>query len=399
MAKKQDKPLTSAEETTNFRTDRAKKIKELYADDTSSRHKRDESPRNSGSNYLTAAQVREALSKAISDHTSISETSKKLYAINPIYASIIDYMADVYLWRYKVIPRKLYNKSKAKLHKTKKEDDFTIMYNLMINVVDGLMIETQFPNLLTALYINGSVYLSTYCNPDSLTIDTLVLPDAYCRKIGETQYGSGIIQFDFSYFDQYTSEVDLKDALKMFPKEFTKLYNRYKKDRTDKWQTLDPRFSTGVLLNEYGIPTYFYLLGGILDYEQYQDNELERNENLLRYLVVHTMPHYEDKLIFEMDEVKAIHQSIKKIVDTGDKARLITTFGDVHVDRIADEDTTANEVLAKAYEAIFHNAGFNSAMFISDSVTALEMSLIRDRAKVWRYVNQFLNFYTIAINN
>ena len=273
------------------------------------------------------------------------------------------------------------------------------MYNLMINVVDGLMIETQFPNLLTALYINGSVYLTTYCNPDSLTIDTLVLPDAYCRKIGETQYGSGIIQFDFSYFDQYTSEVDLKDALKMFPKEFTKLYNRYKKDRTDKWQTLDPRFSTGVLLNEYGIPTYFYLLGGILDYEQYQDNELERNENLLRYLVVHTMPHYEDKLIFEMDEVKAIHQSIKKIVDTGDKARLITTFGDVHVDRIADEDTTANEVLAKAYEAIFHNAGFNSAMFISDSVTALEMSLIRDRAKVWRYVNQFLNFYTIAINN
>lgn len=233
MAKKQDTPLSSTENT-NFRTDRVKKIKELYADDTAARRRRDESPRNSGSTYLTAAQVREALSKAISDHTSISETSKKLYAINPIYASIIDYMADVYLWRYKVIPRKLYNKSKAKLRKTKKEDDFTIMYNLMINVVDGLMIETQFPNLLTALYINGSVYLTTYCNPDSLTIDTLVLPDAYCRKIGETQYGSSIIQFDFSYFDQYTSEDSLKDALKMFPKEFTKLYNRYKKDRTER---------------------------------------------------------------------------------------------------------------------------------------------------------------------
>ena len=73
------------------------------------------------------------------------------------------------------------------------------------------------------------------------------------------------------------------------------------------------------------IPTYFYLLGGILDYEKYQDNELERHDNLLKYLVVHTMPHYEDNLIFEVDEVEAIHKSLKRIVDTGEKARLITT--------------------------------------------------------------------------
>jgi hypothetical protein len=166
-----------------------------------------------------------------------------------------------------------------------------------------------------------------------------------------------------------------------------------------RWQTLDPRFSSGLMMNEMGLPTYLYLYGGILDYEKYQDNELERNENLLKYIVVHTMPHYEDKLIFEVDEVAAIHKSLKKIVDTGEKARLITTYGDVHVDKISESDTSENEVLSKAFKAIFNNAGFNSGVFTSETVEGLKKSLVRDKAIVWRHVQALTSFYTIAINN
>jgi hypothetical protein len=111
------------------------------------------------------------------------------------------------------------------------------------------------------------------------------------------------------------------------------------------------------------------------------------------------MPHYEDNLIFEVDEVEAIHKSLKRIVDTGEKARLITTYGDVHVDRISENDTSENQVLSKAFAAILNNAGFNSGLFTGDSVTALEMSLIRDKGRVWKHVQSLLNFYTIAINN
>ena len=152
-------------------------------------------------------------------------------------------------------------------------------------------------------------------------------------------------------------------------------------------------------MNPSSIPTYFYIYGGILDYEQYQDNELERNENALKYLVVHKMPVFQDQLIFEVDEVSAIHRSLRKIVDTGDKARLITTYGDVHVENIAQNDTTENQVLSKAFKAIFNNAGFNSGIFTSESVEALKMSLIRDKGMVWRYVQVFANFYNIAVNN
>ena len=288
------------------------------------------------------------------------------------------------MWRYKVTPHKVYTKSKTKAKKQIKEDDYRIIYNQMLEVVDGLSIETKFPNILAQLFIRGAVYITTYCDEDSVSIDTLLLPDKYCRKIGETQFGVNIIEFDFSYFDDLNlSNDDLNDYLKSFPTEFKKLYNKYKEDRTNnRWQALDPHFSTGLLLNSLGIPTYFYILGGILDYEKYQDNELERNENLLKYLVVQTMPIYQDRLIFDVDEVDELHKSMRKIIDKGDKVRLLTTYGDAKILKVADSDTAENQVLSKAFKAIFDNAGFNSGIFVSESVEALKMSLVRDKAMV-----------------
>ena len=388
-----------AENKANFRINRIEKIKDLYSDEVSTRRRLSQSI---GSSEMpkNAAKVRELLEKAITDRTQVVKLSKELYAKNPIYASVINYLSNMYMWRYTVTPHKTYKKSKAKDNKKLPREDYMLMYHHMLEVVDGLSIETKFPSILTLLFTSGAVYLTTYCDEDSITIDSLLLPDKYCRKIGETQYGSAIIQFDFTYFqDLGLTKDQLNEYFKSFPKEFKTKYLKYQKNPNDRWQTLDPHYSTGILLNDYSIPTYFYLLGGLLDYEQYQDNELERNGNLLKYLVVQTMPIYQDKLIFEMDEVNALHKSLRKVIDKGEKTKLITTFGDVKLLKVAENDTVANEVLVKAFKAIFNNAGFNSAIFTAESVEALKMSLIRDKGMVWRYVSALLNFYTIAINN
>lgn len=142
------------------------------------------------------------------------------------------------------------------MRKKPKEDDFRNMYSLMLETVDGLSIETKFPSLLTLLYICGSVYFTTVCDTDSITIDTILLPNKYCRKIGETQFGTAIIEFDCSYFrDLGLTESDLSDYLKSFPAEFKSLYHKYLKDPSQRWSVLDPHYSSGILLNEVGIPT------------------------------------------------------------------------------------------------------------------------------------------------
>lgn len=385
----------------NFKINRVKEINEMYADEASTNRRFNRTNASGRSQVTTAAGVRTLLQNAISNNTEAVKLSKQLYAINPIYAQVIDYLSNMFMWRYKVTPHKIYTKSVAKAKKTLKQDDYMSIYHLMLEVADGLSIETKFPLILSYLFIEGAVYLTTVSDEQSIAIDTIILPSKYCRKIGETQYGTAIIEFDFSYFDDVGLTADqLKNYLKSFPDDFAKRYNKYKKDKTNfRWQQLDPHFSTGLLLNEYAVPTFLYLWGGILDYEQYQDDELARHEDMLHYLVVQTMPHYEDKLLFEMDEVKALHQSMRKKIDQGDRVKLVTTFGDIKVARMAESDTVANEVLSNAFKAIFNNAGFNSGIFTDKSVEALKMSLIRDRGFVWKFVRMLISFYNIAINN
>ena len=157
--------------------------------------------------YNTAAEVRKALKDAVSNKDTIVDASKKLYVTNPIYAAIINYLTNMYTWQYKVIPHKLYTKSKAKARKEIKEEDYMIMYNLMLEVVDGLGLKNKTCSLLQRLFIEGAVFFTTISDDESLTVDTLILPTKYCRQIGETQFGTAIIQFDMSYFrDQGLTE-------------------------------------------------------------------------------------------------------------------------------------------------------------------------------------------------
>lgn len=222
---------TFASKESQFRIDKIKKLKELYSDEMSLKRKYDQSTTYRSGTYNSAKEVRSALKEALTNRQTIVETSKQLYATNPIYSSVVDYMSNMYMWRYKVLPHKIYKKSKAKLKKQPKEDDFNLIYNLMLEVVDGLSIETKFPAMLSLLYINGAIYFTTVCDEDSITIDTVILPDNYCRKIGETQYGTNIIQFDFSYFQNLGLSGDkMQEMMKTFPKEFQTGYNRYLKD-------------------------------------------------------------------------------------------------------------------------------------------------------------------------
>lgn len=385
---------------TDFRINKIKKIEEMYSGESAARAKLGLSHSYGSSSLSSAAAVRQALKKAISNSASIADVSKELYVINPIYASMINYFSNMFLWRYKVIPHRVYTKSKAKSKKVINEDDYRMIYNLMIEMVDGLSIETKFPALLSLLFTQGGVYVSTVLNEESLTIDSILLPDQYCRKVGETQYGTSIIEFDFSYFGSLgLTGKDLDNYIKSFSKEFQKLYRKYQADQNLRWQVLDPHYSTGFFLNEKAIPTYVYMYGSIIDFEKYQDNELTRNENLLKYIVSHKMPVYQDKMVFEMDEVASLHKNLRKIVDTGDYARLITTFGDVQVHKIADNENSENNILSHAYENIFSTGGLNKTLFTGESVEALKISIARDKNMVWNYVQEFLNFYTIAINN
>lgn len=384
-------------EISSFEKQRIKDLLKIYSDPTSAKLDLNKRASLNWTDYTNAAEVREAIKKSLSDKNTLVQSSANYYTTNPIYATILNYLSNMFLWRYTIIPHKLY----AGKNSRKAAPKLDKVYGEMMEIVEGMNLENKIPAELLQLFVEGSVYLTTYYDKESMTINTLILPSKYCRKVGETQFGTSMIKFDYTYFNSLGLSPEEKDEfLLTFPEEMQEQYKRFVQNTsTNRWQQLDPHYSSCVLLNEKGIPNYVYAIGSIINYERYNDNELQRNKNLLKYVVVHKMPLYQDQLIFDTEEVATIHKSLAKIINTNEDARLITTYGEVHIDKIAEDSTTENKVLENAYKSIYDNNGLNNTLFTGNSVEALKYSLRRDQAIVWSYVEQLMNFYNLAINN
>ena len=127
------------------------------------------------------------------------------------------------------------------------------------------------------------------------------------------------------------------------------------------------------------MPTLLYSYGSILNYEEYQANELERSEAQLDSLVVHKLPTYQNELILEIPEMNALHKKLAPLVSSASRAKLMTTIGDVTVHHLQEKETRENTVLEKAFKSVFDNAGLNNAQFTGDSVEAITSSMQIDK--------------------
>lgn len=370
------------------------KIREMYKDDVSVRRNVNKVIGLSSSiKTLTPDTLSSYYYNLSSDLDNQRKYSKEAYTFYPVYASIIDDLSNMYCWRYTYIPRLVKEKAKPA--------DYAEMYALMGEVVEGLSVETTFPMILTDLFVYGAVYLVTTKNTSSKTITTLKLPYKYCRFNAVSQFGTIIYQFDFSYFDGLgLSKDELELIFDYYPKEMRTMYNAYLTDKNNlRWQTLDPKFAGAIALNEYGFPTKLHALFSLMQYNQYLDNELERSNQQLDKIITHKMPTWEDKLVVSVEEMTELHQSMARVIAKNNHIRLLTSFGELDVKSIADDQSKENKTLANAYNAIFDNLGENHNLFSGGDATAQKNALLRNKSMVWKHVQEIVSFYNIVINN
>lgn len=318
--------------------------------------------------------------------------SREAYAFYPIYAAVIDSLSNMFYWRYVFYPRLVKEKANA--------SDYQELYSNMAEVVDGLALETTMPALLSKLFVDGSLYLITMRRTGSKTVTTLILPPKYCRISGMTQFGTNSFQFDCSYFDSLgLNKEQLETIFAFYPSEMKAGYDAYTKDANLRWCKLNPKFAAGFTLNDSAFPTYLRSLGAIMQYDQYRANEMERSEQQLVKIIAHKMPTWEDKLVVEIPEMTALHKSMSKVLTKNKYVRMLTTFGDLDVLSIGEDQTKENKTLSNAYAAIFNVDGENADLFTGNSKEALEFSLRRKESVVWKHVQQIMAFYNVVINN
>lgn len=376
-------------------TNRRKAIKKIYSSDSGAvRWIRSNSW--GGSGQLDSTSL-ERIIKNLGGTKEIMNLTDFAYATEPTYAEIIDYLANMYLWRYYYLPVEVGTRG---IKETNKEDIYAKVYHEMSKVVDGLAIEVTFPVILTRLFKEGVVYLFTERDAASGAISTLMLNPQYCTPVMMSQYGTGIYKFDLQYFDSFgVREEELEKILELFPSILVEAYRDYKKDSKLRYLDIDGRFGTYISLNNKNFPTQLTTLHSILDYHKYRANEVERSSASLDKIITHKIPVYENTPIFEIPEVEDLHKSMASSLSKNSRLRLLTTFGDTEVHSLQENGRVQNETLERAIKAVYQSAGLNTNLFTDSSEAAITTSLYRNASVVWKYIQQLLNFYNLTINN
>lgn len=369
-------------------------IEEMYQDDTTIRRNVNQTNNSSSTLGTLTLDTLESNYYNLSNLQNIRNYSNEAYTFYPIYSTILDALSNMYLWRYVYYPRQTKDVSQN-------ATDFEEIYVQMAEAVDGLNIENTFPMLLTNLLIHGALFVTTIRRTSSKTLTTIVLPPQYCRMTSITQYGTSVFQFDFSYFDGLGLTKEQLDLIfDFYPKEMRAMYELYLGDNNlYRWQKMNPKYSAGFALNSNGFPTYLRSLHAIKQYDSYRTNELERNGQQLQKIIAHKLPTWEDKLVVEVPEMKALHKSMSKVLTKNKNTRMLTTFGDLDVLSLGEDQSKENKTLENAFSAIFNAVGENDNLYIGNTKEGLEFSLRRQESIIWKHIQGLVAFYSLALNN
>ena len=372
-----------------------KKITEVYKSETALNYRMGHSSLSRDYfNISSKSDLETLLLNAYGSPERAAEVSKSLHALDPNYAKIISYYADMYFVRYTVLPVAM-DQLEADSITT---EEYHEKYAEMVQVVDGMNLEIVVPEVLEDILITGSAYIYADKLNSSKTISLLTLPVQYCRTVLKTNIGTNLIEFDMSYFEQFRG--DAREAiLNLFPKEFRTLYNIYAGDTQLRWHALNPKFATSIMLNDLAMPPLLNSMSGIIEYEQFRANELTRSDNQLKKIITHRIPIYEDEIIFDLDEVKAIQREITKIVRKHSGLEVITVFGETELMELQEDGKTENKQVAQAYNTIYNSAGINAQIFSSSTSEALKINQAVDQAFMWKLISKINNFANVAVNN
>lgn len=305
-----------------------------------------------------------------------SYASKGLHALDANYAKIISYYANMYYIRYVVMPTRV-NGVGADMS----DEEYMDKYQLMVDVVDGMSLESVIPSILKEVYLAGAAYVYAVKNNASKTISTIILPTRYCRTVLQTNLGTNLIEFDFDYFRQFLTAEDLELALSVMPEEFRGLLESVK-SLPDKYAQLDPRYATSFMANDRSLPPFLNALTSILEYEDYREKEQIKNQNELKAIFVNRIPVFEDKPLFDLNETKAIHAGLKRILKQHDGLQPITVFGESELLKLQTAGERENRNIPQSFETIYNSVGVNTAIASGTTPAGLELARSADQAQV-----------------
>ena len=320
------------------------------------------------------------------------DVSNFFYRISGIYARIVRYMAFMYRYDWMVTP--YVNDESVKNDKVLKN------FQQCLNTLDNFEVKKTLGEIALKVILNGAYYGYKVETAGGVVLQEL--PVNYCRS--RFNYGKKpVVEFNMRFFDDWFSNTTQKmKYLKTFPDEFQKGYILYKKGKlppefpgdTNGWYLLDPKMAVKFTANGEDYPAFISVIPLILDLDEAQEVDRKRTLQKLLKIVIQKMPLDKNgELIFDVDEAQQLHNNAVQMLSRAIGIDVLTTFAEVDVEDMADNQSTAqSDDLERVERQLYNEAGVSQMQFNTDGNIALEKSILNDEATMYNLLLQFQQF-------
>ena len=344
------------------------------------------------------------------------EISNYFYNTNGIYSRVCDYFAYLYRYDWYIVPE-VYDESEKVIEKALTDFDKIMTY------LDNSHIKKVCGDIALEVIKNGAYY--GYIVPSANGLVLQQLPASYCRSryfVGDMP----AIEFDMRFFDENFKDVNHRmRVLKMFPKEFQKGYVMYKTGKliddselapqrrdgiynpvhtgykTNSWYLLEPASTVKFAFANGDQPLFINAIPAILDLDAAQDLDRRKQMQQLLKIVIQKLPLDKNgDLIFDVDEARDIHNNAVEMLQHAIGVDVLTTFADIDVEDMADNNTTTKtDDLEKMERAVYNAFGTSRNLFNTDGNLSLEKSILDDESTMRSLLLQFITFYDRVVQS
>ena len=321
------------------------------------------------------------------------ELSQNYFVLNGYYRQVVTYYATLLKYYGILIPHPSNGKSLQDSNLEKR-------YRNANNYLDKMGLSNLGPKIAYNVLLNGRYYgMILNLSKDNFTI--IDLPPKYCRARFVNANGDLVVEFNVQYFDSIKDDNARRSALKTYPDIVRSRYNSWKKGikGVSPWLILPSEIGFAFdLFNER--PFFLSLIPSTIEYQESVDNELEKQLEELKKILINKIPHLSDgRLLFEPPEAQVMHDGIVQMLKIPNPhVSVLTTYGDVDIEDTKTTDGVTNTTLENMNQNVFANAGVSSEIFAATGSSTLGTSIKYDTALMMQLANKVAKFVKGIIN-
>lgn len=321
------------------------------------------------------------------DAADLREISMFFMRTSGVYRSVIDYYANLLLYFTVVTPIFDFKKkiNKDKLVKT---------YDRACEFIEDLNVPVNFSRILREMLISG-IYYGILREEDGVNGKVTIqdLPISYCRTRFKTSSNLNIPEFNVMYFLTIKDEDERNEAISNYPTIVRRHWKRWRRgEELSPWVEIPP--ALGGLCFYYGdkTPLFVATIPDIVKYNDAVDRQAERDENELYKLLIQRMPvDSKGELVFKLEEIADIHDSVGAMLQNVDTVDVLTTFGETSLESLQDSTASAQSQnrITKYKQSTYDAFGVTSLLFNASGSASVPYSMSKDEALVIGLSNLF----------